>query len=89
MTSNQSTYAAILAMDEKPASRIDRVRARMEASRMSRNLRRERTLQPVLQATNSRLHLVTDTRRKTHPGDVLYWVACLGGACLLLLTATT
>lgn len=28
------------------------------------------------------------TRRKTHPGDVLYWVACLGGVCLLLFTAT-
>ena len=24
-----------------------------------------------------------------HPGDILYWVACLGGACLLLLCATT
>ncbi|HEV2646291.1 MAG TPA: hypothetical protein VGU46_08010 [Acidobacteriaceae bacterium] len=23
-----------------------------------------------------------------HPGDILYWTACLGGACLLLLCAT-
>jgi hypothetical protein len=29
------------------------------------------------------------TRRTPHPGDVLYWVACLGGVCLLLLSATT
>jgi hypothetical protein len=25
------------------------------------------------------------TRPSTHPGDILYWAACLGGACLLLL----
>jgi hypothetical protein len=25
--------------------------------------------------------------RRLHPGDVLYWVACLGGASLLLLCA--
>ena len=28
-------------------------------------------------------------RRKPHPGDILYWVACLGGAFLLLIKATT
>jgi hypothetical protein len=27
--------------------------------------------------------------RRPHPGDILYWVACLGGVCLLLLSATT
>jgi hypothetical protein len=25
---------------------------------------------------------------RTHPADLVYWVACLGGACLLLLCAT-
>jgi hypothetical protein len=25
--------------------------------------------------------------RYTHPTDVVYWVACFGGACLLLLAA--
>jgi hypothetical protein len=39
------------------------------------------------------LHLPPDTRgggpRGPHPGDVLYWVACVGGACLLLIAATT
>ena len=29
------------------------------------------------------------TSRATHPGDILYWVACLGGVGLLLLVATT
>jgi len=23
-----------------------------------------------------------------HPGDILYWVTCLGGACLLLIEVT-
>ena len=45
------------------------------------------------QAAHRGLHLLADTRgtgpRGPHPGDVLYWVACLGGACLLLLSATT
>jgi hypothetical protein len=27
--------------------------------------------------------------RGPHPGDILYWAACLGGACLLLIAATT
>jgi hypothetical protein len=26
--------------------------------------------------------------RIPHPGDLVYWVACLGGGCLLLLCAT-
>jgi hypothetical protein len=39
------------------------------------------------------LHLPPDTRgggpRGPHPGDVLYWAACVGGACLLLMAATS
>jgi hypothetical protein len=27
------------------------------------------------------------SQRTTHPGDILYWTACLGGAGLLLLFA--
>jgi hypothetical protein len=26
--------------------------------------------------------------RTPHPGDIAYWVTCLGAACLLLLAAT-
>ncbi len=37
-------------------------------------------------------HALVDTRgtgpHSPHPGDIVYWVACLGGACLLLLAAT-
>jgi len=28
-------------------------------------------------------------RRGPHPGDILYWVACVGGACLLLFFSAT
>jgi hypothetical protein len=30
----------------------------------------------------------TDRPRRPHPGDVFYWITCLGGVCLLLLAAT-
>ena len=37
--------------------------------------------------------MLTDTRlgryvESMHPGDIVYWVAGLGGACLLLIKAT-
>jgi hypothetical protein len=39
------------------------------------------------------LRLPPDTRgggpRGPHPGDILYWVACVGGVGLLLIAATT
>lgn len=28
-----------------------------------------------------------DRQRRYHPGDVFYWVTCLGGVCLLLLAS--
>jgi hypothetical protein len=94
MTANQTTYAAILAMNGTPARRIDRVRARMCAGRSVRTLPSARAFLAEGQPENHGLHLLADTRgtgpaRGPHPGDVLYWVACLGGACLLLLCATT
>jgi len=46
-----------------------------------------------IHAEHPALFLLPDTRnggpRGPHPGDVLYWVACVGGACLLLLAATS
>jgi hypothetical protein len=94
MTASQATYAAILAMDGAPARRIDRVRARMCATRSVRTLPSARASRAEGQPENHGLRLLADTRgtgpaRGPHPGDVLYWVACLGGACLLLLCATT
>jgi len=43
-------------------------------------------------AAQGNLYVLADTRgggpRIPHPGDILFWVVCLGGACLLLLIAT-
>ena len=58
-----------------------------------RVVRRRDGIRIYAEAAPPRLQLVPDTRgggpRRPHPGDVLYWVACLGGACLLLIAATT
>jgi hypothetical protein len=94
MTTNQATYAAILAMDGPAPRRIDRIRARVSANRTFRSLQNVRSFHSEAQPENSGPNVPADTRgtgpaRGPHPGDVLYWVACLGGACLLLLCATT
>ena len=91
MTTNQAAYAAILAMDGPRPRRIDRIRARLASSRSHRNLDSARALRTEQLPETNGLHLVADTHgpRRPHPADVLYWVACLGGACLLLLCATT
>jgi hypothetical protein len=89
----------MLALDGSSPHRPDPVRARVGAGQQLTN---SQTI-PVRKANNAdaqaarrRLYLLADTRgtgprgpRGPHPGDVLYWVACLGGACLLLLSATT
>jgi hypothetical protein len=94
MTTNQATYAAILAMDGPPPRRIDRVRARISANRVHRSLQNAPSFPAEVRPETPGLRGLADTRgtgpaRGLHPGDVLYWVACLGGACLLLLCATT
>ena len=49
------------------------------------------TLPPVPENQSS-VPVVADGQsgllNRAHPSDVVYWVACLGGACLLLLCAT-
>ena len=66
----------------------------MSSNRTIRSLRNARSFQSKAQVENSGLQLLAETRpaksvRGLHPGDVVYWLACLGGACLLLLCATT
>jgi hypothetical protein len=100
MTTHQAAYAAILAMDGPPPRRLDRIRARFAAARTHRSLKADDNsvhVMPALTRSENQedrgLHLIADTRgtrpRGPHPGDVIYWVACLGGACLLLLCATS
>jgi hypothetical protein len=69
----------------------DPVKARVAAPRQVTNF--EALQASTTAAPHRGLHLLGETaivdRRRPHPGDVLYWVACLGGVCLLLLSATT
>ncbi len=96
MTNNQATYAAMLALDEASSRPKDPVRARVGSS--SRQLTNAQSLHTSTENNRDTrrhrgLYLLADTRgtgpRGPHPGDILYWAACLGGACLLLLSATT
>jgi hypothetical protein len=90
MTSNPATHATLIPIDAARHG-ADPVRARV-------NVNLQLTNDQILQADASAhpaadlLHLPPDTRgggpRRPHPGDVLYWVACVGGACLLLMAAT-
>ena len=96
MTTSQAAYAEILALDRASSRRAGRARpgvgddTQLTGSHLLQTGPATRADDP---AGQRRIHLLADTRstgpRGPHPGDVLYWVACLGGACLLLLCATT
>ena len=90
MTAEPVTYSTLFVV---PSNRPDPVRARVSGGQQI-------VYSQGLQFTSANhagmdhgTPLPPDTRnggpRRPHPGDVLYWVACLGGACLLLLCATT
>ncbi len=92
MIANPATHPASLASIPGTGQCFDRVRARV-------TVKQQLTNDQILQAdaaahpASDVLHLPPDTRgggpRGPHPGDVLYWVACVGGACLLLMAATS
>lgn len=91
MTTNPATYSATFAPIGPCSQRPDPVRARV-------TVQLQLTNDQILQADAAAryavdpLRLPPDTRsggpRRPHPGDILYWVACVGGACLLLIAAT-
>jgi hypothetical protein len=71
--------------------RFDPVRARVTAN--SQTVLADAAWRPDNTPQGRRqIHLLSETRnprpRRPHPGDVLYWIACVGGACVLLLCAT-
>ena len=90
MTSDLAIYPETLPAGSS-SSRPDPVRARVTANSSYTLASTEWRSEPV--PASRGIHLLPDTRNPKlggwHPGDVLYWVACLGGACLLLLCATT
>ena len=90
MTAEPATYPAMFVLEGGSPRRLDPVRARIAAA--SQPIVYSQGL-PADPSESHRGQHLPDLRnggpRRPHPGDVLYWVACLGGACLLLLSATT
>lgn len=81
-----------------PVRTFDPVRARVHVEPLMTNAERLQAAEAAARAANQRraplgVNALRDTRlgryiEAMHPGDVVYWVACLGGACLLLIKAT-
>jgi hypothetical protein len=74
--------------------RFDPVRSRVVVrQQLTNDQMLQANAEPHASAAPHPMRLLPDTRgggpRRPHPGDVLYWVACLGGACLLIVLATT
>jgi len=65
---------------------IDPVRARVSASQQLTN---DQMLQAEMAARHPDdvVHSPSMTRGP-HPGDILYWVTCVGGASLILIAST-
>jgi hypothetical protein len=95
MTADPAIYPATFAPVPASSRALDPVRLRVTVLPQLTNdqILQAESAQHYAEAAPPRLQLVPDTRgggpRRPHPGDVLYWVACLGGACLLLIAATT
>lgn len=83
-----------------PARPFDPVRARVHVEPLITNAERMQAQQAAHNAAEHRksraplgIDVLRDTRlgryvQNLHPGDIVYWVAGLGGACLLLIKAT-
>ncbi|HEX9201780.1 MAG TPA: hypothetical protein VF865_19640 [Acidobacteriaceae bacterium] len=94
MTADPAVHSATFLPINPSCGRPDAVRARITAGHQctyAEGMRSDAANSVSTEGAPSGAYLPPDTRgpRKPHPGDVLYWVACLGGACLLLLSATT
>ena len=90
-----ATFAA-----NSAARPYDPVRARVQCAPIVTNAERLQAQEAALAGTQRRKNraplgfdMLRDTRigryvQNLHPGDIVYWVAGLGGACLLLIKAT-
>ena len=93
--------AASLSPITSAASRaFDPVRARVHFEPLTTNAERLQAIEAARAAAERKqtrapmgFNALRDTRlgrylENLHPGDIVYWVAGLGGACLLLIKAT-
>ena len=87
MTAEPATYpTTMIILEGGSPRRPDPVRARVSAA--SRLTVHSQGM-PSAPFEASQPDAGKPSSRRLHPGDVLYWVACLGGAGLLILCATT
>ena len=87
MTTNLASYPARVSPMLPSRQGLDPVRARVTAGHQLTNDQMMQAVEAAGQATEV-VHLPRGTHGP-HPGDVLYWVTCVGGAGLLLIVATT
>jgi hypothetical protein len=81
-----ASHSAMFALPGRSPQPSDAVHARVAAAHP---LTHAEELQSVIPTQTTLLNQAHGGGcRSLHPGDILYWVACLGGACLLLICAT-
>ncbi|MGP8261091.1 MAG: hypothetical protein ACLQM6_14185 [Acidobacteriaceae bacterium] len=91
MTANPANYPATVTSRVPYHQYLDPVRARVTASHQLTNDQMIQAYEAAHHAADD-VHLPPGARGSgpcgPHPGDVLYWITCLGGACLLLIEVT-
>ncbi len=87
MTAYSADYPAAVTPVFPYRQGLDPVRARVAANQQLTNDQILQTVQAARHAADV-VHLPRGIRGP-HPGDVLYWVTCVGGASLLLIVAAT
>ena len=88
MTANPSACPATVTSMAAIRQGIDPVRARVAASQHLTNDQILQAVEAARHAADGPYQPPIARRSGPHPGDVLYWVTCVGGACLLLIEAT-
>ena len=104
MTADLATYTEILAPVDASFRRPDPVRARVKFEQPLTQYEKlhpvpieppppvRKPIVPEFLQKVRKINLLPETRSPRpggpHPGDVLYWVTCVGGVCLLLFSAT-
>jgi len=75
-----------------PLTEFEKQQAELAAEQEAGRAPKSRFTLPPVPENQSSVPVVAEGQQgllsRAHPSDVVYWVACLGGACLLLLCAT-
>jgi len=88
MTANLTACPATVPSMGAFRQSLDPVRARVAVLQQLTNDQMHKTVEVARHAADIVQRPPIHRSSGLHPGDVLYWITCVGGACLLLLTAT-